>query len=227
MNEQTKVALTKVGFAFETLSDLWIRVDGGKRTGIRFDLPGRVAFYMPDDNLPDILAALTTPTPAVLTEAERKAITWGAKLMGDCDGGDTLRDLLARSVPTPDVEASPVSSRPPLPPVIATIEAPIVSVEDRRKPQPSSSEPTVASRDFTDEELAKHEAWLRSKGRVVGKVYDMTATPQDTFTEAQVARVREVFTEWLGDPDEAREGILVNDITAACDWMTARLRQEV
>jgi hypothetical protein len=50
--------------------------------------------------------------------------------------------------------------------------------------------PSEAMRDFTDEELDRHEAWIRSKGTVVKRVFDATPPTAD-LTEAQLARVRE------------------------------------
>lgn len=91
--------------------------------------------------------------------------------------------VLDESAP-PDVETKPVSTRPPLPPVIATFTAPVVSIEDRRNPWPVQIASPEQMRDFTDEELVRHVAFVRSKGRVVRHdVFGVGAPPESSLTD--------------------------------------------
>jgi hypothetical protein len=87
----------------------------------------------------------------------------------------------------------------------------------------ATSTPSEAMRDFTDEELDRHEAWIRSKGTVVKRVFDTAAPPTTDLTEAQLARVQEAFRAEMQEyplERKVRFGLLLTDALN-------RLRKEV
>jgi hypothetical protein len=74
--------------------------------------------------------------------------------------------------------------------------------------------PTEAMRDFTDEELARRMAFVRSKATVVKRVFDAAPTTTD-LTEAQLAMVKDAFqSEMQGCSiaDKIRFGLRMTDV---------------